>query len=103
MCTGNTIKPMAGNNSTCSTSCDGKMKVANTEHTACGMSIVNSHLSTKTYPNKSLCFRHSNHNKWLKIDICWSTDKGKKNKVDWFSKTDPTAVKLMKTLSIEMV
>ena len=51
MCTGNRIKPMAGNNATCSTSCDGKMKVANTEHIDCGMSIMNSHLSTKTYPS----------------------------------------------------
>ena len=66
MCTGNTIKPMVGDVTTCSISCDGKMKVANLEHTACGMSIMNPHLHTIAY---QLCFRHSNHNKCLKRDI----------------------------------
>ena len=51
MCTGNTIKPMVGDAANCSTSCDGKMKVTNSEHTACGMSIMNPDLHTKTSPN----------------------------------------------------
>ena len=48
LCTGNTIKLMAGDVTSCTTSCDGTMKVANAEHTFCG-----------------ICFRQSNHNRWL--------------------------------------
>ena len=37
MCTGNTIKPMAGDVTSCTTSCNGTIKISNAEHTACGM------------------------------------------------------------------
>ena len=40
MCTGNTIKPNSGDDTDCSISCDGTMKVANHEHTACSMSKI---------------------------------------------------------------
>ena len=51
MCTGTTIKPMVGDAANCSTSCDGKTNVANSEHTACGLYIMNPSLHTKTSPN----------------------------------------------------
>ena len=38
LCTGNTIKPNSGDDPDCPTSCDGIMKVANDEHTACSKS-----------------------------------------------------------------
>ena len=38
MCTGNTVKSTVGNDTSCSTVCDGMTKVSNSEHTACGES-----------------------------------------------------------------
>ena len=35
-CTGETIKPVAGDESSCPEDCGGDSKVANAEHTACG-------------------------------------------------------------------
>ena len=56
LCTGNTIKPMAGDVTSCTTSCAGTMKVANAEHTSCGMlatTLTYSHVHAITCP---LCF-----------------------------------------------
>ena len=56
MYTGNTIKPMAGDVTSRTTSCDYKMKVANAEHTACGMlatTFMYSHVHAITC---QLCF-----------------------------------------------